>query len=251
MHRWATPSKPDGVARSLPADEGEFWSWAIFTRFYFVIVALTLWVSGCSSVSALATSITGLTRNYRQINLRAVVGVMVDAHVRGTHFGGAYLRFAALQIAREVREEGARNLNTDLMAGAKNIAGEHTVEIELVNLAGLERFRFQLFIAIAGPEHVETRAHEIQRFAVGRDIEKTDPQIDVGDVRGEIDFRVNGTGDFDVREQRVGVIHQHIVTAGQRAIIVGAVGGVGIGQRVRGIGNELIEAYRFIGSGLV
>src|ERR1700722_13519922 len=98
-------------------------------------------------------------RDYRQIDVRAVRGVVVDAHVRDGGGGGSHLRFAGLQVARKMWKEGGGNLNADFVASAKHIASEHAIEIEFANLAGLEQLRLQLFVAVARAQHIEARAH--------------------------------------------------------------------------------------------
>src|SRR5260370_1928189 len=90
-------------------------------------------------------------RNDGQLNARAMLGVMINPHACGAHLGRSDFRFAGLQVARKIREEGSGNLNANLMAGAENVAGEHAVERQLINLAGLEQFRLHFFVAISSP----------------------------------------------------------------------------------------------------
>src|SRR5712664_3558099 len=81
--------------------------------------------------AALAPSLRGY---YGQLDARAVVRLMVNAHVRRAHFRQNDLRFASLRVAGKMREESAGNLDADLVAGAKDIAGQHAIEREFVNL---------------------------------------------------------------------------------------------------------------------
>src|ERR1700740_1598186 len=114
-------------------------------------------------------------RNDGQLNARAILGVVINPHARGAHLGRSYFRFASLQVARKMRKKGSGNLNANPMAGAENVAGQHAVERELINLAGLEQFRLRFFVAIACSQQIQSRAHQIKCGAVRRDIEEPHP----------------------------------------------------------------------------
>src|SRR5258708_7239114 len=72
------------------------------------------------------------------------------------HRKGALERLTALCVSAVSTRSGRafRGLQRGMMGSAKNIAGEHAVEIQLVNLAGLEQFGLQLFVAIARAQDV-------------------------------------------------------------------------------------------------
>src|SRR5260370_34351612 len=100
-------------------------------------------------IDIVSATATRSMRDHGQVHTRAVRSVMVDADMPDAGRGGGHFRFAGLRISRKVREEGAGNLNADLMAGTKNLDGEHAVESHVVDLAGLEQFRFRPLIARA------------------------------------------------------------------------------------------------------
>lgn len=88
-----------------------------------------------------------------------MVFVMVNPDVRDAASGGGHFRFAALQVAREVWKERARDLHANAMPGEKRIAGQHAVKIESIDFAGREQFRLGLLITIARAKNIEAGTH--------------------------------------------------------------------------------------------
>ena len=154
---------------------------------------------------------------------------MVDADVAELRLRGRDFGFAGLEISRKMRREGGGDLYADAVACAKNVAGEHAIETEEIDFTRSEKLGLERRVAVAGAEDVEAGTHEIEGGAVGRDVEQADPKIEVGDVGGDEHFRTDWSGDFGVGLERHRVEDENIVAACERAIVMRAVLGVGIG----------------------
>lgn len=153
---------------------------------------------------------------------------MVDPDVAELRLRRGDFGFAGLKVSRKMRREGGGDLHADAVASLKDIAGEHAIKIEEINLAGSEKLWLERAVSVAGAEDVETGTHQIKGGAVGRDVEQANPKIEVGDVGGDEDFCANRACDFHVSLERHRVEGENIVAASEGTIVMRAVLGIRI-----------------------
>ena len=120
---------------------------------------------------------------------------------------------AGVRISIEVGEEARGHVDTDAVAGAKQVRSHEAIQPDGNHDVGLEEHHLVLAVAVAGPDHLHRRTHQVERASVRMDVEKANDEVGVPGRGGneELDFDVSR--DLDVLLKRVGLVDQNVLAA--------------------------------------
>src|SRR3989304_4875012 len=97
-------------------------------------------------------------------------GAVMDLLARHLGRGALTDGLAGVRIAIEVREEARGHVDPNAMAGAKEVRGYEAIQPDRNHDARFEERDLVLAVAVAGPDHLDRRAHEMERASVGMNV---------------------------------------------------------------------------------
>ena len=127
-----------------------------------------------------------------------MLGSMMNGDSGGLQLRRSGLELTRLQVAREVREERAGDLDSDAVSLTKDGARDEARQLQLVDGPGLEELSALLELPVAGALDIRPWAHQIEGPAVGSNIENLDPEVEIPAITGEIDRGLHGADDREV-----------------------------------------------------